>query len=852
MSRLARVLFVLLLGGGGRTQVPAPAEVLGFEPGDDSRLAPWAKIVEYFDRLDAGTERVALLRPGKSTEGRDFLAVLIASERNLARLSEIREIQRRIHDPRRLAPGEEEAAVQAGPAVVYLTCTIHSTEVASSLMAMRLAHALATAADPETAEIREGVLLVLVPSLNPDGVDVVHDWYRETLGTPWEGTSPPRLYHPYAGHDNNRDWFMLTQAETRISSRLLYEEFLPEICYDVHQMGREGARLFVPPFSDPVNPNLDPGVTAGMNLVGTRMALDLAARGLAGIVQGVLYDSWWLGGNRNVPTRHNMIGILTESASANLASPVFQRAGELRGHGHDLPEYKAQVNFPDPWPGGWWRLRDIVAYQEAAARSLLLLAARERALFKRNLVAMARRAIERGKTEPPYAYLVPEEQDDASALRSLLDVLIRTGVEVDRAKAPFTADGVARPAGTYVIPLAQPYRAFVKDLLERQAYPDVKESTKGDPIRPYDVAGWTLPLQLGLRVVESGAPVEAPLERLTEAPPPRGSFSGSGEAAFRIDGRSARAHAAAAALASQGLPVYRIASSIPEGPSAGDFLLLGGSGLAARLRALSEKEGLRVTALPSVPSKAAAWRIGAPRVGLYQGWTANLDEGWTRWVLDTHGWTYASLGNGAIRAGDLAERFDVIVLPSASRESIVEGRSDAPPAYRGGIGVEGVRALRAFVSDGGTLVCLSRAGELALQEFGLETEDVLRPRTGKPPEGFLCPGSILEVEMDPSHPLAFGLPPRTPVFFNDSAAYAVKEKEGTVVGRYPAYDPLLSGWLKGGEAIRGKAALVEVPHGKGRIVLIGFRAQHRGQPQGTFRVLFNALLLSAAHPATLP
>ncbi|MCI0589353.1 MAG: M14 family metallopeptidase [Planctomycetes bacterium] len=850
MPRAARVLSLLALWGTARAQVPAPAEILGFEPGEDSRLAPWAKIVECYDRLDAASPRVSVLRPGKSTLGRDFLAVLISSEGNLARLPEIREAQRKVHDPRRLAAGEEEALLRSGPAVVYVTCTIHSTEVASSFTALRLAHALATATDAETAEIRDGVLLVLVPSLNPDGIDIVHDWYRETLGTPWEGTSPPRLYHPYAGHDNNRDWYMLTQVETRLSTRLLYEEFLPEICYDLHQMGREGARLFVPPFADPINPNLDPGVTAGMNLVGTKMALDLAARGLKGIVQGVLYDSWWLGGNRNVPTRHNMIGILTESASANLASPVFQRAADLRGHGHDLPEYKAQVNFPDPWPGGWWRLRDIVAYQEAAARSLLLLAARERSLFKRNVAAMARRAIGKGRSEPPYAYLVPEEQDDRHALATLLDLLLRTGVEVDRAKAPFTTDGAERPAGTYVIPLAQPYRAYVKDLLERQAYPDVKESTKGDPIRPYDVAGWTLPLQLGLRVVEAGAPVEASLERLTEPPGPGGSFSGSGETAFRIDGRSARAHAAAAALATEGLSVFRLAAAAPEGPSAGDFVVTGGS--AARMRALAEKEGLRIAALPSAPSKATAWRIRAPRVGLYQGWTANMDEGWTRWVLDVYGWKYATLGNGAVRAGDLASRLDAIVLPSASRESIVEGREDAPPAYRGGIGAEGVRALRAFVSEGGTLVCLSRAGELALQDFGLETEDVLRPRSGKPPEGFLAPGSILEVEMDSSHPLAFGLPARTPVFFGESAAYAVKEKEGTVVGRYPAYDPLLSGWLKGGETIRGKAALVEVPHGKGRVVLVGFRCQHRGQPQGTFKVLFNALLHAAAVPTLLP
>jgi hypothetical protein len=843
-----------LLALPSRAQVPSPAEILGFTPGEDGRLAPWSKIVEVFDRIGEASDRVDILRAGTSTEGRDFLAVLVSSPANLGRRDEIRGIQRRLHDPRRLGAGEEEGAIRGGPAVVSLTTTIHSTEVAGSLMAMELVHGLATRDDPETREILEGTLLVLVPSVNPDGIDIVHDWYRDTLGTPWEGTSPPRLYHPYVGHDNNRDWFMLTQAETRIVSRLLYREFLPEIHYDVHQMGGRGARLFLPPFADPVNPNLDPILTMEMGLLGTRMALDLHAQGFTGIVQGVLYDNWWHGGNRNVPYRHNMIGILSEAASANLASPVFQRASELRGHGHDLPEYKAQANFPAPWPGGWWRIGDIVRYELAAARSLLGFAARERVAIKRNLVGMARRAIEAGRSEPPFAYVLGPEAPDRHALRTFVEAFLETGIEVHRARAPFVADGANRPEGTLVVLLAQPWRAHAKDLLERQRYPDLKETTGGRTIRPYDVTAWTLPLQMGLEVVEVAAPFEADLELLAGPPPLRGTFVGAGKAAYRVDGRANRALGAAARLHREGIGVLRLHEAAEGIGEAGDFVVRGGERIEARLRALVEEEGISVTALAGLPPESATRGVRAPRVGVYRGFTANMDEGWTRWVLDAFDWEYETVENPAIRRGKLRDSFDAIVLPSAPRNSIVEGRSEweAPPAWRGGIGKEGIEALRAFVEEGGTLVCFDRASELPIQDFAIPVKIANRPP--EPAEGeersregrFSAPGSILEARVDPLHPLGLGMPERAAVYSTDSLAFEVEEKEGVrVAAKFPEYDPLLSGWLEGGEDLKGKAALVEVRRGKGRIVLVGFRCQHRGQPHGTFKVLFNALLLSA-------
>jgi hypothetical protein len=511
-------------------RVPAPEAHLGHRVGADFSLASWTQVVDYLRGLDAASPRVLVRELGRSTEGRPFLVVEISSAENLRARDRLQALSRAVADPRRIT--DEAATLRDAKVVVALACGLHSSEVAASQMALELAHGLATAEDAATRDVLDRCVIVLFPSQNPDGNDKVRDWYRASLGTPWEGGRMPWLYHVHAGHDNNRDWFMLNLPETRLVSRELYFGWAPTIYYDLHQMGNEGARFFVPPFHDPINPNLHPIINQGLQIIGGHMSADLLAAGRTGVVTGAIYDNWWAGGNRTTPQRHNVFALLTEAASANVASPVFQRKEALSGHRRGLPDYGPAVNFPAPWPGGWWRLRDIVEYQLSSCRSLFTLAARYQDWFLRNQVAMGREQVQLGQRGAPFAWLVPEVQRDPGVAQHLLRVLARTGIEVQVAAAPFTADGVEWPAGTRVLLAAQPFRPHLKDLMERQVYPDRLQWPGGPPEAPYDMAGWTLPLQMGVEAVTVVAPFEARTQPWDPEPTP--------PAAIRdVDGRSA-------------------------------------------------------------------------------------------------------------------------------------------------------------------------------------------------------------------------------------------------------------------------------------------------------------------------
>ncbi len=672
---------------------------------------------------------------------------------------------------------------------------------------------------------------------------MVVDWYARTLGTPYEGSRMPWLYQLYVGHDNNRDFFMLTQVESRLVNDLLYARWFPEVVYDVHQMGNRGARLFVPPFDDPANPNIDPLLVRMISLFGQQMSTDLEAAGKSGVVTGERYDLWWPGGLRTVPARHNMVGLLSEAASARLASPIFQEPGAADRQ----PD--RSIDYPNPWPGGWWRIRDIIDYELIAARSVIGLAARQRRQLIRNYVELGRRAIEAGVNGPPFAYVVPATQRDPGSAATMLELLRRAGVEVHRAEGPFEADGLEYQAGDWVVLMAQPYRAHAKDLLERQSYPDLRQYPGGPPDTPYDAAGWTLPLQMGVEAVEVRTPFQADL-RLEAGTirPPAGRVVGSGPA-FLLENTTNAASLAIhralngggqVALLSQPLEaggrLWPIGSAVLSGPRVRD-----------QLAELAESQGLSAV---SFSGSVTGYRLTELRVALYQPWTASMDEGWTRWVFENWDVPYSTLHDAEIRVGDLRSRYDVIVLPDLSAESIIEGRTPGtvPPEYAGGIGDAGVAAIRAFVREGGTLVCIDESSDFAIEQLRLPIENV-RPSSAEQRTGntFYAPGSILAVTVDPTHPLGFGMPDESAVFYSNSAIFRVAEgaTNVTVVARYPETGQLLSGYALHSKLLNGKAALVEVSSGAGRAILFGFGPQRRAQSHETFKVLFNAVYRGA-------
>jgi hypothetical protein len=885
------------------TQIPSPRDVIGFEPGEDRRLADWSHIVDYFKQLDLASNRVSVQQLGLSTELRPFIMAIISSEENIQNLARIRQSQRKLADPRLIADANErERLIQQTPVVLAITCSIHSTEIVASQMAMALAYHLASDNSSATQQMMRNVVLLLVPSVNPDGIDIVTDWYRKTLGTKFEGTSPPVLYHHYAGHDNNRDWFMLTQVETQLISKAFWREWFPEIVYDVHQMGSFGARMFAPPFFDPPNPNIDPVILRQVGALGMKMALNLTAAGYKGIVTNSTYDTWWHGGLRTAPYYHNSVGILTEAASARIATPIEIKREQLRDatRGLQNPLITA-TNFPIAWEGGTWRMRDILDMELITTRTAIEEAALHREEFVRNFVATAERAIEAGKNRPPYAYIVPAEQHDPPTAARMINILIQQGIEVHRARSDFNAGGKAYKAGSYVILLAQPYRANIKCLFEAQNYPDRRLYPAGPAEPPYDVAGWTLPMQMGVDYAEAAERFDAELERIESADPDFQLILPTLRRPTAIvlylspNANNAFAFLNDLLKSSEVSSVWRLKQpltvsernypagtlviqyTMPKAKSAAQY-----SALLDMISVLAAKHQVSALAVAQTSeeakAKAALEAFSKPRIALYRSWVPSIDEGWTRWVLEQFGFDYksiydADLRGSAIPASDnLKKKFDVIILPDQSAQQIIDGNRPGtyPPEYTGGIGEEGIANLRSFVEAGGVLICLDSASEFAIKRFDLPIKNVLE---GLRRDQFYAPGSIFRAKIDTSHPIAWGMPAEADLYFVSStrraqsaspdaldqqtqgqrrdastavSAFAFEitdTQRARSVARYIEANPLRSGWLLGPGYIAGKSALVDVSLGEGHIVLFGFRTQHRAQTWGTFKLLFNSILL---------
>jgi hypothetical protein len=827
-ASLAFAILVLLLPDGRARQYTSPREHLGREVGADFQLADWGEVSGYFERLARETPRVRTEEVGKTTEGRRFLLATIGSEANLARLDEIKKAAARIADPRGLDDAAKRAALAQCVPILVISNAMHSTETAAPQFAMELAYRLATSSDEPYRSAREKLLVLILPCTNPDGLDDVVSWYRKTVGTPHEGAALTKLYQHYAGHDNNRDWFMLTQPETRLVTKLLYSDWHPHVYWDVHQQGSRAERMFVPPFRDPLNPNLDPAVIAGIGALGSRALYDMTREGLAGVATGVSFDMWWNGGNRNVPVRHNIIGLLTEAASVNIASPIFLERSELRAPG-GKGEYQPANAFPDPWPGGWWRLRDIIDYEHAFARSILRSLSAEPQTWLASALAAAERAL--AVDEAPYAWLIPSDNPDKGAVRRLIDTLLLGGVEIYTATTAdghiraIRADGREYPTCTFVIPRRQPYGSHVKDLFDVQRYPE------GEP--PYDVAGWTLPFLLGVRRVEVMQDDDlGPLTRLSDLEMVTGCLARSRSEVQWSSANSDDWRQMFARLA-QGEPVLFMAT----GPHAGSFVASGVE-----------------------PGETSIPLARLPRLGVYSPWSGNIDEGWLRFVLDEDNVAYTTVRNEMLRAGALAQFLDVLVVPDVSSAQLDRGRAggSVPAAYAGGLDPEGAIAIEEFVRGGGTLVTIGDSSAWAIDLFELPLVDVTREKQAA---DFSCPGSVLRTIPAASAPLTAGLPESLAVFFSRSSAWRPmtaderKEKYGTTVAddraldvllRYAPTRVLMSGWIKSPATIEGKAAWVRAAHGHGRVHLFAFSPQYRGWSQDTFQLLFRAIVLNGS------
>jgi murein tripeptide amidase MpaA len=798
--------------------------VLGFVPGDDRKLASWDQVLNYFTTLSQASDRVKFETLGKSIMGKPFVMATISAPENLARLDEYKRVQELLADPRKLGRGgsptvrdgvsvrDRKAAelIKRGKTIVLITCGIHSTEVGSYLSSMLIAHRLASSNEPEVRNILKNTIILLVPSLNPDGVDIVKNWYDKTLGTPYEGTEPPELYHKYTGHDNNRDWYAFTQVETQITVDKIHNVWHPQIVHDIHQQGEYGARLFLPPYMQPVEPNVPKQIVAGYTELGSFIAREMRTANFTGITTNSTYDAW--SPARAYSHYHGGVRILSETASCKIATPITVKFSELKKDEGYNPK-KESATFGPLWRGGEWHLRDITNYMTTAAFLLLRHASENREGWLSRFYEIGKDAVRPRRRGELFGYLFPGESyahqtlyvDRASGeIRSrsnelgdgtqkdsefnrerLLGNLRRGGVEIDQVTR-VRADGIALTEHPMMVRLNQPYGSFAKALLESQSYPNLRD-TEGHPQQPYDVTAHSLALLMGVKVI----PVNAPLHYHYDV-----QYMG-----FAVDG--------------------------------------------------DEEQ--------------------KTRLAVYKSHVPAIDEGWTRWTLEhvpleltsqkfpmIGSFGFTSLFDGELRAGQLYAKYQQIIIPDQNPAAILNGYKTGamPPEYTGGIGPAGVKALREFVEQGGTLVCLNRASTFAIDQFKLPVRDVVGNLSEKE---FFVPGSILRIELDTTSPLAQGMPKETIAWVEDSPVFEVVDRgssptvrEGSagemfasnvrIIARYPNdKNPLLAGWLLGESRIRGKAALVEVTMGKGRIILFGFRPQYRGQSLATYPLFFNAI-----------
>ncbi len=872
MQLARRILPLLFIATLLAAAIPTPEQYFGFKIGTDKKLARYDKIIEYFQAIAKASDRVRYRDLGPTTQDHPFALLEISSAENLKNLEHYKALERKLYfQGGAPTDAERDEIFRSGKAVVLITNNIHSTEIGSSQMVVELVHQLATDDSPRIKKILDNVIFLLIPSLNPDGQMMVVDWYNKYLGTPYEASPMPWLFHPYVGHDNNRDMYLFSQRESRHTAQVLWHDWFPSIWLDEHQQGSSGPRIFTMPATDPINPNVDPLVYRLNAIYGQEQAAALEAEGREGIIYNSTYTNFWEGAMAWAGWWHNEVGLLTEVASARIATPVVQSKADASApsrpaaaagtqeaeaerrrqfeHPDDpLPpprDVTPRTEYPHPWLGGKWTLRDIVDYELTATHALLESAADSRETLLHEIYDINLHTIQAGAKgeigggkEKNFAAIVPVgTQHDPDEAIELIDKLRIGGVEVYRAKQRFGQDGKSYEAGTFVIPFNQVFGRYAKDMLERQTYPEVRRSPQAPPEAPYDVSAWSLGMQFGVETPFAKTPInkDLELEKLTATPKLtlEATALGSGKYVFDYDGATAArvvnrllkngaqlqfGHRGQSVFASTSLEIWNRCTADLDVSTRGDYVL-----------------------------PAQGDKFHQPRVALYQSWQPSMDEGWTRWVFDHYEFPYTLIHNKDVKAGNLRGRFDAIVIPDERPKDILEGLDykTIVPEYRGGIGADGWKAIEDFVDQGGTLVALGEASDLLIDKLPLPVKDIKRTVTR---EQQFAPGTIVNLQIDTTNPVGFGLAPKTFGFYINSPFFQIVDgfssQKVSVVARYPNSGINASGWLRGEDFMLGHAAVVAIELNPGKIVLFGIRPQHRAQTHATLPMLFNALYWS--------
>lgn len=863
------LLIVLIFSGviaQTTTPITTPEQHFGFRPGTDRMLFDYEELIGYFQKLDAASPKLKMIEIGKSPLDRTMYLALISSEANINNLDRLKEINRQLALDPNLSDSERKKIFDEGKLILLATLSMHSDEVGPSQAAPLIAYQLATSEDPKILNWLDDVVYMIVPNHNPDGMDMVTQNYRKYKNTRYEGCSMPGVYHKYVGHDNNRDFVILSQEDTRAISRIYSREWFPQVMIEKHQMGSTGVRYFVPPSHDPIAENVDAGLWNWSKIFGANMITDMTEDGLAGVTHSYIFDDYWPGSTTTCIWK-NVISMLTEMASIKDATPIYIEPNELGVWGKGLSEYKKSINMPLPWPGGWWRLSDMVEYEIASTMSLLKTASLHRKEILQFRNDLCRKEVQKGRTTPPFYYVLPQEQHDVSELIGLVQLLKEHGVNVYRLSENFSFADHAFRSGDFVVPLAQPFREFIKEVMEKQEYPVRRYTPGGEIIKPYDITSWSLPLHRGVLSIEVNNRSEN-LEALWKefdgiVTPQSPLLTTFGAAIFNVNHNESFQAVFQALL--KGCRTERIMETIMiEGVSIpkGSFIIYNDP--AGSLKSIVQNSTVNPLILKeavTVESKP----VILPRIALIESFFHDIDAGWTRFVFDSYGVPFTVIRPRDFEKTDFVKNFDMVIFPDEDKNVLMEGKyksreeyyvTDYPPEFTKGIGKKGMENLMTFLDKGGAVISWGRSTSLFMgnleivrgkedkEEFQLPIRDISEQAQKA---GLYCPSSFLKIILLEDHPLTFGLPKEVGIMYDGrpvfSTSVPIFDMDRRVIGKFPEKDMLLSGYCEKEEALANKSNMVWLKKGKGQLVLFAFSPQFRASTQVTFKLLFNALLL---------
>ncbi len=848
----------------GASSIPSPESHFGFTPGEDRMLFTYEEMIAYMKKLEELSPKVKMEQIGYSELGRPLYLLFVSSSGNIANIDRLKDINRQLALKPDLTDSRRENLVDEGRVFFLMTLSMHSTEVGPSQAAPLIIYEMITSDDPKMQFILDNTVYMITPCHNPDGMNMIVENYKKYKDTRYEGASLPGVYHKYVGHNINRDFVTLAMSENEAIARAYSKEWFPQLSVERHQMGSRGPRYFVSPPHDPLSENILPGLWNWKRIFGSRALTAMTDAGLQGVSVNYLFDMYWPGCT-STGLWKGIIAMLSEAASVDIATPIYIEPNELTVTGKGLAEYDISINMPDPWPGGWWHLSDIVEYERVNTLSYMHTAAihREEILSHRNDIT--RKEVERGRSEAPFYYIMPREQHDRSELADLVNLLDKHGVNSYRLTTDRLIDNRLHKAGDIVVPLAQPYRAFIKEVMEAQDFPVRHYTRGGDMIRPYDITSWSLPLHKGVEAVEINIKYEIPEEVLEKIEIPfrfkadrPDSYTGALFTAVNNE-----SYKAAFTAAEMGLNVERLAENItiagqefPEGSFYIPF--------QREIDDLTDRLLVQPYFITgNFEANTTEWHV--PRIALIESWFHDMDAGWTRYLFDTYKIPYKVLRPADLQEADLAGNFDVVLLPDQSEAVLMAGKGGRPgdytitrypPEYAKGMEQKGLNNLLAFLDNGGNIVSWGRSTEIFMGNLSIEDENDEKQEFSLPVsnigsrlrnQGLDVTGSLLRVKLRPDHPLTLGMPEQTGVFHRGNPVFATSfpyfDMDRRVIASFPEDDILMSGFIENEKLLSEEVAMVWVKKGEGQLVLFSFCPQFRGSTPATYKLLFNSLLL---------